>query len=349
MVLAWIVFPLVLGVLSLGCGLLVEQLAGIVLPGALLLPLGLAVLVVEADLATMTGATARLAAPAAIALALAGFGLGGGRVRRSGAWAAACGAGAFAAYAAPIVLSGQPTFAGYITLDDTATWLALTDRVMDHGRTLSGLAPSTYQQVLDDYLHGGAYPLGAFMPLGLGGKLTGEDIAWLFQPTIAFSGAMLALSIYAATARLVSSRPLRALAGFLGAQAALLFAYSLWSGIKEVAAAAMIALVCASVAATISRWGNPRAMLPSAVAAAALLAVLSPAGGVWLVIPAAAVLALIIPRGFGTTARIVAVLLGAIALLSIPSIAIGPAFIRGASDERGHVERRGREPRASAQ
>ena len=69
---------------------------------------------------------------------------------------------------------------------------------------------------------------------------------------------MLALSIYAATARLVSSRPPRALAGFLGAQAALLFAYSLWSGIKEVAAAAMIALVCASVAATIPRWGSSR-------------------------------------------------------------------------------------------
>ena len=212
MLLPWIVFPLVLALLSLGCGLLVERAAGGALPGALLLPLGLAALVVEADLATMSGATAQLAAPLAIALAVAGFGLAGGRLRRPGVWATACGAGAFAAYAAPIVFSGQATFAGYITLDDTATWLALTDRVMDHGRTLSGLAPSTYQQVLDDYLSGG-YPLGAFMPLGLGGKLTGQDIAWLFQPTIAFYGAMLALSIYAVdrAARLVASaaRPRR--------------------------------------------------------------------------------------------------------------------------------------------
>ena len=66
----------------------------------------------------------------------------------------------------------ETTFAGYITLDDTSTWFALTDRVMDHGRTVSGLAPSTYQQVLADYLPGG-YPIGAFMPLGLGEKLTG--------------------------------------------------------------------------------------------------------------------------------------------------------------------------------
>ena len=157
MVLAWIVFPLVLGVLSLGCGLLVEQLAGIALPGALLLPLGLAVLVVEADLATMTGATATLAAPARDRA----------RPRRLRPRQAAASAdrapGRRRAARAPSRRTprrssspGKPTFAGYITLDDTATWLALTDRVMDHGRTLSGLAPSTYQQVLDDYLHAAA-------------------------------------------------------------------------------------------------------------------------------------------------------------------------------------------------
>ena len=200
MLLAWIAFPLILTLLSLGCGLLVERASGLSLPGPLLLPLGLALLIVEAGLVTMRGATAQLAAPLAIALAIVGFGL---RTRRPSldTWAIGVAVAVFAGYAAPIVLSGQATFAGYITLDDTSTWLALTDRVMDHGRTLSGLAPSTYQQVLADYF-GSGYPLGAFMPLGLGGKLTGQDIAWLFQPTLAFSGAMLALSIYAVCARL---------------------------------------------------------------------------------------------------------------------------------------------------
>ena len=196
MLLAWIAFPLVLALLSLGCGLLVERASGLTLPGPLLLPLGLALLIVEADLVTMRGATAQLAAPLAIALAIVGFGLRTRRPTASTPGRSAVAVAVFAVYAAPIVLSGQATFAGYITLDDTSTWLALTDRVMDHGRTLSGLAPSTYQQVLADYF-GVGYPLGAFMPLGLGGKLTGQDIAWLFQPTLAFSGAMLALSIYA--------------------------------------------------------------------------------------------------------------------------------------------------------
>jgi hypothetical protein len=327
----WIAFPLALALLSLGCGLLVERASDLRLPGALLLPLGLALLIAEADLVTMTSATAQLATPLAVGLAVAGFGLSSRRPARPNAWPIVCALGVFAVYAAPIVLSGRSTFAGYITLDDTSTWLALTDRVMEHGRTLSGLQPSTYRQVLDDYFSTG-YPLGAFMPLGLGGKLTGQDVAWLFQPTMAFSAAMLALAIFAATERLLSSGPLRALVAFIGAQAALLYAYSLWSGMKELAAAAAIALVCASVTVTFEHWGRLRATLPTALAVAALLAILSPAGAVWLLVPAAIVLVLIAPLGLRRSARIAAALVGATAVLSIPSIAIARSFVSGASN-----------------
>ena len=55
-------------------------------------------------------------------------------------WASPPRPGVFAVFAAPVVLSGEATFAGYIKLDDTATWLAITDRVMEHGRNLDGLA-----------------------------------------------------------------------------------------------------------------------------------------------------------------------------------------------------------------
>jgi hypothetical protein len=327
---AWLVLPLVLVAISLGCGLLVERAAGLTLPGALLLPLGLALVIVEADLVTMTSATAQLATPLAGALAVAGYGLSRRRARRVDRWALGCGVGVFAVYAAPIVLSGRATFAGYITLDDTSTWLALTDRAMQHGRTLGGLAPSTYQQVLTDYFTTG-YPLGAFMPLGIAGKLTGYDVAWLFQPTIAFLAVMLALSLYALSAPLVSSRPLRAVVAFLGAQPALLFAYSLWSGLKELAAAALIALVCATIAATIRRQQSLRVVIPVALAVAALFAVLSPAGSVWLVVPALVVAAVLIHRGLSASVRTAAVLVGLIAVLSIPSIAIAHAFVKGAS------------------
>src|ERR687895_245140 len=74
-------------------------------------------------------------------------------------------------------LSGHATFAGYIRLDDTATWMALTDRVMEHGRSLDGLAPSTYEATLSFNL-GDGYPIGTFLPLGNGSQLTGVDVAW---------------------------------------------------------------------------------------------------------------------------------------------------------------------------
>ena len=155
----------------------------------------------------MYDATAELTTPLVVALAVAGLGLAFPWTgRRVDAWAVVSAIGAYGVYSLPILLTGTATFAGYLTLDDTATWLALADHVMEHGRTVSSLAPSTYQQVLADYLATSGYPVGTFTILGVGSELTGQDVAWLFQPTIAFFAAMLALAIYAATADLIESR-----------------------------------------------------------------------------------------------------------------------------------------------
>ena len=72
---AWIVLPLVLAVLSLGCGLLLETVSGMRLPGALLLPGGFIVISLAAYFAHMTDATAPLQTPFVIALSLAGYGM----------------------------------------------------------------------------------------------------------------------------------------------------------------------------------------------------------------------------------------------------------------------------------
>src|SRR5688500_7101384 len=128
MVAAWIGLPLVLIALSVGCGLLVRRLTGLRMPGALIPAIGLAVLIVVAQFLTLLHATAELATPAIVALAVAGFALWG--IPRLGSldlWAVTVAIAVFAVFAAPIVLSGDATFAGYIRLDDTATWMALTD------------------------------------------------------------------------------------------------------------------------------------------------------------------------------------------------------------------------------
>jgi hypothetical protein len=204
---AWVAFPLLLATLGLAIGRLVESLSGLRLPRTLLAPVGLATAIVLGQPATLSDATAELAVPAILAAAAAGLVLSL-PWRRPGldAWALGAAVTVFAAYAAPVVLSGEPAFGGYIELDDTASWLALTERALEQGANTAGLAPSTYEATLDFYL-GSSYPLGAFIPLGAGQLLLGLDAAWLYQPYIALLAAMLALSLYSLARPVIASRP----------------------------------------------------------------------------------------------------------------------------------------------
>lgn len=321
---AWFLFPLVLAALALGCGLLVERIAGIDLPGVLLPATGFALIIVVAQFFTLDGGLAELTTPVTVALAVVGFGLSLPLLDRGIAWWAVIAAVAvFAVYAAPIVLSGEATFAGYIKLDDTATWMALTDRVMEHGRSLSGLPPSTYEATLAFNL-GAGYPVGVFLPLGVGRALVGTDVAWLVQPYMAFFGALLALGAWSITEPLVSSPRLRALAAFLGAQSALLFGYYLWGGIKEMAAAAFIVSIAGLAALAIREWVSPRPLVPLSLMSAALIAVLSGGGAVWLA-PILVVVLVLFVRFLGWAAAMIraGIFAAATAVMCLPVIIPG--------------------------
>ena len=277
----WALLPLALGLISLGCGLLLETASATRLPGALLLPAGFAVVIVAAPFASLSASTASFAAPLVVAIALIGFGTSA-RLRslRLDAWAAGTFAGAYAVYAAPIVLSGRATFAGYIKLDDTATYFAMLDRVETTGRSLSGLAPSTYEATLATSLAYG-YPIGSFAPLGVAQRLLGTDVAWLWQPYLAFLAALLALALYALAAPLVTSRPARTTVALVACQPAILFGYYLWGGIKELAAALMLAVLAATIPVLLDSR-TVRGVVPAAVTTAALVDVLSVGGAGWL-------------------------------------------------------------------
>ncbi len=269
--------------LSFGCSQLLELAAGAQLPRPLRVPAGFTVVILAAQFATLTDATAELAGPLVVALAIAGFMVSPPWRTRLEGWAWAAAAGVFTVFAAPIVLSGRATFAGYIKLDDTATYLAMTDRVMQHGRSLSGLAPSTYEATLATTLAIG-YPTGSLMPLGLGHQLLAYDSAWLYQPYLAFLAALLALTLYVVL-EVIPSRPARAGAAFLAAQPAILYGYALWGGIKELAGALLLALIAALLPWTLAPKRGARGVLPLAAACATLVCVLSLPGAVWLVAP----------------------------------------------------------------
>jgi hypothetical protein len=274
---AWVAFPLVLAVLSLGLGLLVDQLAGETLPWPLLLPVGSAAIVAISSLGVILWP--RGITPLVCALAV--FGLVRGAVRKPDvAPVLLAGSAVFVCFGLPVLVSGTPTFAGYIKLDDTATFLALADRAIEHGHSLAGLAPSSYEATLAVNL-GHGYPLGAVLPLGLGHELVRVDAAWLCQPWISWNAAMVALCFYQLAAPLIPHRLLRAVIAIVAAQPALLYGFALWGGVKELTAAALVATAVA-LAAELRPPHRIGSLVPLAVAAAAVVDALSLGGAVWL-------------------------------------------------------------------
>src|ERR1700730_10766738 len=281
MILAWVLFPLVLGVIGAGWGVLVERAAGTRVNDALILPLGLAAALVVAGTLTAFSVTAPAAVTVVAVGALAGLALSWPG-RRLGLWPLLAALGVLVAYGAPVLLSGEATFTGFIKLDDTATWFDIIDRAISHARSVTGLPPSTFRLVFTGDV-GPTYPFGAFILPGVARGLVGVDIAWVFQPYLACCGAALALCVYALMEPMVSSARIRALLAFAAAQPALLYAYSLWGGIKEMTAAFLLALGVALAAAILARrparW---RELLPLAVAAGALIVTLGAGAAAWV-------------------------------------------------------------------
>jgi hypothetical protein len=284
MILSWVFFPLVLAAIGLGWGAIVQWCAGDRELGPLTIPLGLAAGIVVAGALTAFSLTAPIAAPVTAIGALAGVVLSWRRVKLGAAPAVAA-IGVLLIYGAPVILSGEATFLGYVRLDDTATWFNLTDWLFSHGRSFP-YQLSTYQLLAKTNLGtvGGdsAYPSGAFMLLGVGHWVTQIDIAWIFQPYLAGCASALALSIYGLTERVLEWRWLRAFVAFIAAQSALLFGYAAWGGIKELTSAFLVALVVALVARLLAaeelHW---RDMVGPAVAGGALMLTIGPGSEIY--------------------------------------------------------------------
>ncbi|HXY84005.1 MAG TPA: hypothetical protein VEH52_00870 [Gaiellaceae bacterium] len=322
MVVAWIVFPLVLAMLALGLGLLVERLASTPLPAPLLLPVGIATIVAISSITVSVSWGARWTTPLVAALGAAGLVLG--RWRRLEGWAFGAGALVFLCFGAPVIASGTPTFAGYIELDDTATFLALADRAMEHGRSLAGLAPSSYEATLAGYLAHG-YPLGSVLPLGIGHELVRLDSAWLYQPWLSLNAGLLALCLYQLAAPVIGRRPLRAAVAFVAAQPALLYGYALWGGVKELAAVTLIA-AAAALAAELEAPVRAGSLVPLGIVCAALLETFSLAGLVWLV-PLVPVLVPVVRHA----PRKIAVGVATAVVLLVPALASAGSFYSGSN------------------
>jgi hypothetical protein len=297
LVAAWLLYPLALGALCLGLGLLVGRLAGWDLPGLLLVPVGFATLLAVARVAVSSSATAKLGLPLIVALALAGLILGRERLRalRPGGLVALAAVGVFLVFGAPVILSGQPTFSGYLALADTSHHLALASLLAEHGPDWQALADGSYKRTMAQYISS-AYPLSGQAAMGITAPLGLLDIAWLYQPFLSFMAIVLCLSLVYLVGPLFTTRWQAPLVGFVAAQSTLVVGFALQGSIKELTALTMFVTLVALVVAGWRERRPARSMLVVAIAAAAALGALGPAAAPFLVVVLLAVVAVWGPR-----------------------------------------------------
>ena len=137
LILCWFIAPIGLLATAVGLSFWVERLTGLALPWAVRPAMGVAAMIVIAQFGTATEATAKLTLPAILIAALIGLILfrrmATPRPGAAEVWVAVT---VFFLLSLPFLVAGEATWAGYIKLDDNATWLAIRSHVFEHGRGL---------------------------------------------------------------------------------------------------------------------------------------------------------------------------------------------------------------------
>lgn len=326
---AWLLFPLAALALCGGLGLLVSRLSSGQLPGTLVAGVGLSGLVVASQLTTAWTWSARATVPIAVGLGLLGAVLCRHRLRRlrPDGWAVATLVVTFAMAGAPVVLSGQATFAGYTVLADTSIHVMGADALLEDGRYFLDTPPSSYQGAMVSYYNGSAYPAGAPTALGTVSRLTFQDPLWTFAPFVALLLALLALALYELAGCALARGPARAAVAVVAAQPAIVTTYALQGSIKEIGAASFTGLLAALVPWYVTRredGAGAQSVVALAVVTAAACAVVGAVALVWagpMVVAAMVVAARRSPsRGGVDTWVSVTVLALLVAVLSVQTI-----------------------------
>jgi hypothetical protein len=286
LVVAWVVFPLVLLAVCLGCGLAVERAGAWQLPGPLIPAVGLALVIVASALTSSHVVSAPFTTALVVVLAAAGYALGWDRWRRlrPDPWTLAVGIGVYAICAAPVVLSGNATFLGYFVDSDPAFHFELLTWMLAHGHDLHGLPfPSLYAvpNLLREYIDT-AYPTGADVAVGAIRPLVGQDVAWIYQPYLAVTMALGAVALEELLRDAVRPRSLRALSAFVAAQGSLAYAFYLEASVKEVVVALLITVTVVLVLRTLRRPFGLRSLAPLTVVVLGALDVYSVTIVPWL-------------------------------------------------------------------
>jgi hypothetical protein len=284
---AWLLFPLLLIGASAGAGLLVRRLSGGALSGVLLLPVGFALTVALCALGTSSTSFAPHTGALAVIVAVIGFLLELPGLRRSSrpgrlgwrpsgsfAYPTVAAFAGFAVFAAPVVLTGTPTWTGFGRIVDIAFQMDFSQHLVEAGRSVP--PPTSSFNLTIEGLAGNGYPGGAQATLGALAGVIHTSVAWCYQAYLAVTAAMGALALYALLRRVLANRLICCIGAAVAIQPNVLYAYALEAGIKELTTAALLLLVAAIVTEWLTkRPTSVRSALPLAPAMAAALAAFS--------------------------------------------------------------------------
>ncbi|MGI8804043.1 MAG: hypothetical protein ACR2KV_18090 [Solirubrobacteraceae bacterium] len=299
-VLGVLVYPLILGLLCLGSGLLVDRVSGGKLPAMLLAVIGAALLIGVSQWTTYVASLAPGTPAALVAVAVAGFVLGGRRAaelargwRRAG-WPAAALVIAYVVAVAPVLFAGRVTFASYNVLPDSALHLIGADYLIRHGQHYAHLdLRNSYGQYISGYF-GNSYPTGAHTFFGGSAFLLPVPLIWTLQPFCAFVLALGVGPAWVLAQRLGSRAGWAAAAAVTASVPALVYGFALVASIKELVAVPLIlALGALLVVGRSSAPARPSQSLPFALVAAAGASAIGVAFGAWALV-AAIVLAAVV-------------------------------------------------------
>ncbi|HLI59515.1 MAG TPA: hypothetical protein VKV21_07590 [Solirubrobacteraceae bacterium] len=283
-------YPLLLGALSAGAGLLVERCSRAALPSVLVPVVGFCALVVLAQFIVISGATAPATPWVVVFVAVLGFALGWGGLaerlrglRWSRLWPLLAAVLVYLTVASPLIASGRLTFPGYL-LDTTAgIHLATAAYVLQHGMHFP--APyHAYGAMLRAY-DGSGYPDGGQILLGATGLLTGQSLVWMYFPFQVVALAIASLVLYH-IARGAGLRPWAAAgSAWIAGVPALVTAYALMGSIKELTALPALLLIGSFIVdAERGALKERRAAIPLSVGGAAAIAAIGPAAAPWIVL-----------------------------------------------------------------
>ena len=268
--LIWIVAPAVLLMLSYGIGLLFSLLAKKPMNMAMSVAAGFSLIVILGSILVMSQVLAPYAAITIGALGLLGLVVAGVWFRsyiRFDPISALAGLITYVGFGAPLMVYGKPSWAGWVQLDDTATWFAATDRLMTAGKTVPNVISSTYERLIQVVFGGNVlnyggvsnthfdYPIGSFIPFGVMSKLTGIEKAWIFQSFLSFVAGLSAMLITLILRKYFGNRFLLIGLSAISMMASTMYSYVMWGGIKEITL--IVPLLVFSISFFIAFQGSP--------------------------------------------------------------------------------------------